>query len=82
VLSQFAGVASYFDEALIVNPHDPDEIADALHLALTMPLDERKRRHKGLTDRLRGLTAANFSARFLAALSGDPQAESGLRARA
>ena len=37
VLSRFAGAAHELTEALIVNPFDPDAIADAMHLALTMP---------------------------------------------
>ena len=35
VLSRFAGAARYFDQALIINPYDPDEIAEAMHEALT-----------------------------------------------
>lgn len=70
VLSRFAGVASYFGDALIVNPYDPDEIADAMNAALSMPLDERRRRHAGLMAQLRGLTASNFTKTFLAALAG------------
>lgn len=45
VLSRFAGAASQMREALLVNPYAPEEVADALHKALTMPLEERKRRH-------------------------------------
>ena len=32
ILSQFAGAAHELTEALIVNPFDPDAIADAMHL--------------------------------------------------
>jgi trehalose 6-phosphate synthase len=34
--------------ALSVNPFDIQELADSIHAALTMPVDERKRRHEGL----------------------------------
>jgi len=50
VLSRFAGAAAQMQEALLVNPYAPEEVADALHKALTMPLAERKRRHRILLD--------------------------------
>jgi trehalose 6-phosphate synthase len=36
------------DYALSVNPFDIQELADSIHAALTMPADERRRRHAGL----------------------------------
>ena len=48
ILSKFAGAAHELTEALIVNPFDPDAIADAMHLALAMPAPERKKRHAAL----------------------------------
>jgi trehalose 6-phosphate synthase len=69
VLSPFAGAASYFDEALIVNPFDPDAVAEAVHAALTMPLAERRRRHEALFDRVRAMTAEAYCSSFLGALS-------------
>ncbi len=71
VLSRFAGVASYFDDALIVNPYDPDEIAEAMNEALLMPLAERQRRHRRLFERLCKLTAEAYCTKFLKALSGN-----------
>ena len=68
LLSKFAGAASYFSDALIVNPYDPDEIAEAMHRALVMGVVERKRRHAWLAERLRTLTAADYCATFLDAL--------------
>ena len=44
VLSRFAGAARQLDAALLVNPHDADEMADALDPALTMNLAERQAR--------------------------------------
>lgn len=48
ILSRFAGAAEIFEDALQVNPFDSDETAAALRLALTMPLEERRRRWEGL----------------------------------
>ncbi len=36
------------DYALSVNPFDIQELADSIHAALTMPEEERRRRHEGL----------------------------------
>jgi len=44
VLSRFAGAARELDAATIVNPYDRDDIADAIHAAITMSIDERRAR--------------------------------------
>jgi trehalose 6-phosphate synthase len=69
ILSQFAGAAQELTEALIVNPFDPDAIADAMHLALTMPPSERKQRHEALKAKVRTTTAHAYGRRFLDALA-------------
>jgi trehalose 6-phosphate synthase len=68
ILSRFAGVATYFEDALVVNPYDPDDIAEAMHEALVMPLEERRRRHGRLVAHLRELSAENYCSTFLDAL--------------
>ena len=35
-------------EALLVNPFSREELSDAIHRALTMPLTERRRKWEGL----------------------------------
>ena len=37
ILSRFAGAAEQMTEAMIVNPYSPEELADAIGLALEMP---------------------------------------------
>ena len=44
VLSCFAGAADELSSALIVNPFDVDGVAEALHAASTMRLEERRER--------------------------------------
>jgi hypothetical protein len=44
VLSRFTGAARDLDGAVLVNPYAVDEFAEALHLALRMPMDEQARR--------------------------------------
>ena len=74
ILSRFAGAADELTEAVLVNPYDPDEIADALHLALTMPAAERRRRHEALRARVFTTTASAFASGFLGALKGEKRA--------
>ena len=68
ILSRFAGAAEELTEALIVNPFDAEEIADAMHQALAMPLGERLQRYCALRERVWDTTASKFCARFLAYL--------------
>ena len=44
VLSKFAGAATELLDALIVNPYDIEGVAEAVHQALEMDLDERRAR--------------------------------------
>ena len=44
ILSRFAGASAELSGALVVNPHDPEDITEALHTALTMSLEQRKER--------------------------------------
>jgi trehalose 6-phosphate synthase len=70
VLSRFAGAAQELDAALLVNPLDPDDIADGMDVALTMPADERLARWQAMEAAVRTTTAATWCQRFLAALEG------------
>lgn len=72
VLSQFAGAAKELDAALIVNPFDVDEIAEALNAALAMPLEERKARWTTMIGRVRGNTVSHWVDAFLKTLDGVP----------
>ncbi len=68
VLSRFAGAAHQLDAAIIVNPYDTDAVAEALHLALTMPIDERRDRWSSMMEGLRRDDVAAWRNRFLSAL--------------
>jgi trehalose 6-phosphate synthase len=65
VLSHFAGAAQELDGALLVNPYDPDEIAEALSTALTMPLADRQARWRTMRDAVWRNTAAAWADRFI-----------------
>jgi len=44
ILSELTGAASELNEAILVNPTDTDEVANAIYEALTMPLVEQRSR--------------------------------------
>lgn len=69
VLSKFAGAAEQLNEALIVNPYDVDEVAEALQRAIGMPLNERVARQKALLARVRLHDAQHWQGSFLSALT-------------
>ncbi len=50
VLSRFTGAARELNDALQVNPFAVQEMADAMHAALTMPADERTRRMRRMRE--------------------------------
>ena len=68
VLSRFAGAAAALEGAILVNPHDPDETAEALHIALTMPETERRARWERMWQEVKRHTAASWARSFIASL--------------
>jgi trehalose 6-phosphate synthase len=68
VLSQFAGAAEQLTAALIVNPHDVQDVADAMHRALKMPRGERRQRYATMMERLKRENVAAWCENFLQAL--------------
>ncbi len=48
ILSRFTGAARELGDALLVNPFDVEELAAAMHAALTMPAEEQERRMRRL----------------------------------
>lgn len=69
VLSRFAGAAEQMREALIVNPHSAEGVAEALQSALRMPLDERKDRWRRMFERMRGNDAHHWAETVLELLA-------------
>jgi trehalose 6-phosphate synthase len=69
VLSKYAGAAKELDSALLVNPHDIDEMAKAFGIALKMSLDERRERWEAMMNKLRNVSVHTWFADFVTALS-------------
>ena len=57
------------DQALIVNPYDKDEVAEALQAAIKMPLEERRSRHQSLLKTIRTQDVHAWSKAFLSRLA-------------
>ena len=70
VLSRFAGAAQQMGEALIVNPYDTHEVAEAIRTALAMPKSERLRRFERLYATIDATDIGWWTKRYLDALSG------------
>ena len=71
ILSRFAGAARQLTEALLVNPHSPEDVADALKRALAMGLPERQRRWRALFDNVTREDVTAWRDNFVAALAND-----------
>jgi trehalose 6-phosphate synthase len=68
VLSRFAGAARQLEAALLVNPHDPDALADTLDAALRMGLDERQARWRAMWSAIEHRSPLVWGRSFVAAL--------------
>ncbi len=54
ILSEFAGAAAQMkNDAMLVNPNDVEGVADAIHAAFEMPMQERRRRMRRLRKSIR-----------------------------
>ena len=82
ILSEMAGAAKELGEAIIINPNNPEEIADALREALDMPLEEQFRRNQVMQYRLSRYDVVRWANDFLDALITIRQANQKYRARA
>ncbi len=74
VLSKFAGAVEQMGDALIVNPHDIDEMAQALVTALWMSVGERRERHQRLMAGILAQDVDWWRRTFLDQLAASPRA--------
>jgi trehalose 6-phosphate synthase len=69
LLSQFAGAARELQDALIVNPYDIEEMADAIHRALTMEKTERQERMRRMRATVKERNVYRWAANIVSTLS-------------
>ena len=65
ILSQFTGAARELPEALIVNPYDTEECAEALRQALAMPPDEQRSRMRRMRSLVQEFNVYRWAGRML-----------------
>jgi trehalose 6-phosphate synthase/phosphatase len=69
ILSEMAGAAKELGEAIIVNPNDRWELAEALKEALQMPKEEQERRNTIMQERLRRYDVIHWATEFIGQLT-------------
>ena len=69
ILSETAGAAHEMNESLIVNPNNLGEIAEAIKLAILMPVEEQERRNKVLQKRLKRYNVDRWARDFMKGLA-------------
>ncbi|KAB7730016.1 bifunctional alpha,alpha-trehalose-phosphate synthase (UDP-forming)/trehalose-phosphatase [Rudanella paleaurantiibacter] len=67
ILSELAGAAQELPDALIINPTDTQEVADAIHKALVMTPREQEGRMRKMRDRVQNYSVFRWSHDFLKA---------------
>jgi len=73
ILSEFAGSAIQLrDGALLVNPHDNEAMADAIHRAVNMPAAERQSRMKRLRTGIRRNDVFRWIEGFIGSIPQEP----------
>jgi trehalose 6-phosphate synthase len=71
ILSRFAGAAAECKAALLVNPYDAEEVSTSISHALSMPVEERRKRHDDLVRVLAANTLKSWGDKFLTELLRD-----------
>ena len=69
ILSSFAGAALELTDALLVNPYDVQQLAGAIHRALTMPPEEQMTRMRHMRDSVREHNVYRWAANLLSDLT-------------
>jgi trehalose 6-phosphate synthase len=70
VLSEFAGAARELSDALIINPYDTEQFADAIRYAVEMDPDERRIRMERMRRHVEEHNVYRWAATLLAELAG------------
>jgi len=69
ILSEFAGAAQSLNGSIVVNPWDSQQVADAIHEAVTMDADQRAENHRKLFKYVNKYSAAFWGSSFIREMS-------------
>lgn len=81
ILSEMAGAAKELAEAIIINPNNREEIAEALREALETSVEEQKKRNQIMQHRLRRYNVNRWADDFIRALLAIKDEQKQLQAR-
>jgi alpha,alpha-trehalose-phosphate synthase [UDP-forming] len=70
ILSRFAGASQQLLDALMVNPYDTEELAQAIHTALEMPPEDRSARMRRMREQLRENNVYRWAGDLIGELTG------------
>jgi trehalose 6-phosphate synthase len=76
ILSRFAGAAQDLPDALLINPYDTEDMAEAIQRAITMDADERRARMRRMRIEVGENNVYRWAAMLLAELERMPRATS------
>lgn len=69
ILSEFAGAAQSLNGSIVVNPWDSQQVADAIHEAVTMDAETRAENHRKLFKYVNKYSAAFWGSSFIREMS-------------
>lgn len=81
ILSEMAGAAAELNEAIIINPADPKETAEAIHTALEMGREERQLKIERMQKRISEYDVFAWAFDFFKQTSEIKKAQSGMKVR-
>jgi trehalose 6-phosphate synthase/phosphatase len=81
ILSEMAGAAKELAEAIIVNPNNREEIAEALSAALEIPVEEQKRRNQIMQRRLQRHDVMRWARDFVNQLAAMREVQNRIQAK-
>ena len=73
MLSRFTGAARELTDAIVVNPYDLDELAEAIRTAVTMPAEEQRTRMLRMRQSVREHNIYRWAGLLLRDLSRIPE---------
>jgi trehalose 6-phosphate synthase len=69
ILSRFTGAARELNDALVVNPYDTEQMAEAIHIALELPAEERQARMRRMRSVVQEHNVYRWAGNLIAELS-------------
>jgi len=81
VLSEMAGATNELGRSIFVNPNDIPLVAESIHKALTMPVEEQKEGIASMQDRLKRYSVFKWAAEFINSLKDIPKRQAISQAR-